>query len=86
MPDLRIATNDLTNKLNSDREVLPFPQGGVFGDTPSTAPNRTVLEIGKTLDTMQQQLNELSEAVDDVLKFSDFTDPIDGGHIPPSAA
>ncbi len=86
MADLRIATNNLSERLESDREVLPFPRGGVFGNTAKTAPNQTVLEIGKTLDNMQRQLSELSDAVDEVLKFSDYNGSHDCDDINPQSA
>ncbi len=84
MSDLRIANTDHAERIESDREVLPFPRGGVFGYARGSAPRTDVSEIERTLDTMKAQLNELSEAVDEVLKFSEYTDP--GETSPNSAA
>jgi len=67
------------------RSVLPFPAGGVFGSS-SNAPTKTVKDIEKTLDTMQRQLNELSNAVDEVLKFSEYVDTDDSASPAPPAA
>ncbi|MEQ9616577.1 MAG: hypothetical protein RLN60_00935 [Phycisphaerales bacterium] len=87
MANLRFASRDTSHRLDSDREVLPFPAGGVFGSPNVTGPARTVRDIERTLDTMQRQLNELSDAVDEVLKFSDFVeDESDFIPTPPSAA
>ena len=74
MSDLRIANTANTNRIESDREVLPFPRGGVFGYARGVAPRTDVSEIERTLGTMKQQLDQLSDAVDEVLKFSEYVD------------
>ena len=73
MRDLRVGPNSTLIRLESDREALPFPAGGVFGDEPDLAHQETVRELERTLSTMQRQLDELGEAVDDVLRFTDYT-------------
>ena len=71
MQSLKFNTAVSRERINSDREVLPFPAGGVFG---APEHEKTVRELEQTLDTMQKQLDQLGEAVDDVLRFTEYTD------------
>jgi len=50
-------------RIDSDREALPFPVGGVHG---STAENRDVTsEVIANLDRVQNKLNQLATELDD---------------------
>ena len=81
--------------IDSDRETLPFPEGGVFGaganDTPRDA---TLDDIERTVDRMQSSLDELErelgaelgrELGDVIAHIGDDAEPGDGAW-PPSAA
>ena len=80
-------TTDRVARIDSDREVLPFPSGGVFGHPAPLDADTTVRELERTLSTMQRQLNELGRAVDDVLRFTEYVDDDSSdAPTPPSAA
>ena len=83
MNNVQFNTTNSRDRIESDRELLPFPAGGVFG---APEHEETVREIERTLGTMQQQLDQLGEAVDDVLRFTEYTE--DDAETPhrPSAA
>ncbi len=76
-------TDAPTDRVDTDRNTLPFPRGGVFGphDATPTAPTTTAREADVAgrlllrLDDMQRQLDELNELVDG-----------DGDDWPPAAA
>lgn len=70
MNNVQFNTTKSRDRIESDREVLPFPAGGVFG---APEHEKTVREIERTLGTMQQQLDQLGEAVEDVLRFTEYT-------------
>lgn len=57
----------LTHRLESDRESLHFPLGGVFGPAPShsSANDAEVVDgIDQSLRSMRRQLDELRREVD----------------------
>ena len=62
-------------RFESDRESLPFPIGGVFGPLREGEPeegvvwdtNDVVNAIERTIDRMQDQLNELETDVESVI-------------------
>lgn len=65
-----------TARLESDRDCLPFPVGGVFGPISHEDPAPmnddwdrmdTISVIENVLDRMQGQLDELEEGVEDVI-------------------
>ncbi len=63
VPAGRATIDSTTSILTSDRETLPFPDGGVFGraSAPEDHADLTLREI----DRLQRRVNELSRLVDD---------------------
>ena len=86
----RLDRSKDTTPLDSDRESLHFPAGGVFGvpvppsspRSPSTNTINSVRDIERTLDRMQSQLDEISTEVEQVFHLPN--DPRDW--TPPAAA
>ncbi|MEO1129764.1 MAG: hypothetical protein AAFX05_08685 [Planctomycetota bacterium] len=57
-------------QFQSDREVLPFPAGGVFGpteDTTTASNDDLTASIESTIEQMQQSLDELDNALGEEL-------------------
>lgn len=75
MLNLNAGSKSQTSRIESDREVLPFPAGGVFGPArPGPAPSKSDSRVDSTmrltqsieaeLDSLQQQLDGLTVELD----------------------
>lgn len=75
-------------RLESDREVLRFPEGGVFGccARKTSESDDVIAGVERVLDRMQAQLDELSEDVDRVFHLPRPAPSNDDDWQPPSAA
>jgi len=72
---LRQTDHDASRRLESDADVLHFPEGGVFGkpranrdaNTPSEAhrPLRITHEAEDAFDTVQRRLDDLRRLLDE---------------------
>lgn len=74
---LRQTDHDASRRLESDADVLHFPEGGVFGrpssptEGPATAssagtrPLRIVHEVEDAMDTVQRRLDDLRRLLDE---------------------
>ena len=77
-----IATKKPSEHFDSDRDVLDFPQGGVFGSPDEHTDNAIdgalslAHKLEAQLDTMQAQLDALASEVD---KSYAFPGPSAGG-------
>ena len=74
-----IATKKPTKHFDSDRDVLDFPQGGVFGnpdEQPAESSSALSLahQLETQLDAMQAQLDELADEVDKAFTFPGLSD------------
>ncbi len=75
-----IATKKPTEHFESDREVLDFPQGGVFGNPDDLADEAIdsalslAHKLEAQLDSMQAQLDALAHEVDKSFTFPGLSD------------
>lgn len=79
--------NDFPEHLDSERESLPFPAGGVFGIEPlrisveeTRSTDDVIASIQDVLRSMHQQMEQLADEVDEILHF-----PPDGPDLDPAA-
>ncbi len=85
------ADSNATERLESERETLPFPVGGVFTGQASTDPKEdtsdmytstddVIASIDLLFDVMQEQIDTISEEVDHSMQMpaceNDGFDPL----------
>ena len=84
---MRPTPTDDPKRFDTDRDVLPFPAGGVFAgqradETPDKAPDEPLSSsevagrIMRELDAMQANIDALAEALDE--QVIPFTTPDEG--------
>lgn len=74
MPRLRPGSAP-SHRLDSDADVLPFPEGGVFGKPAQREPVRDAArEAELTIERLQRQFDSLRQQVENVV-FHLPTDP-----------
>ena len=80
--------NASTKRLESERETLPFPAGGVFAgqNNPAadegenemiTSTDDVIASIDRLFDVMQDQMDTISEEVDHTLRIREQDEDFD---------
>lgn len=74
MLNLNAGHRSAGTRIDSDRDVLPFPTGGVFGPAPEPRPNtstnaKSALDVARSieaeLDQLKHGLDRLSQQIDE---------------------
>ncbi len=72
MLNLNAGHRSAGTRIDSDRDVLPFPTGGVYGPAPEPSPStktKSALDVARSieaeLDQLKHGLDRLSEQIDE---------------------